>query len=397
MQRGGFSARVYLKAGVAVAAAGFQPGARVLILDRYIAREILYTLLAVLAVLLIVFVSNRFIRYLAEVSGGSIDAGAVLAVLGLKTLGAMVIILPLGLFMAVLLAFSRLYKDSEMTALYAGGVSVARIYRPVLVIAVLVAALVAEIAFHAAPWAEERSYRIRDAQQAQAVIASAAPGRFTAFGGSRGVFYFRSLSPDGRTMYEVFARQRRDDNQEIVLAAERGYVRFDDGGQYLVFENGRRYEGRPGARDFRIVTFREHSMRMEEREVRPADRKHRALPTAALIAGGKPADVAELQWRLSMPLSVLVLSLIAVPLSRTSPRQGKYAKLFVAVLVYLLYNNLMGVANAWVAKGALPAALGMWWVHVLMLAGAWLLFVRQYGLAWTMSRLRALGMSGASR
>lgn len=380
---------MYLKAGVAVADALRE--APVLILDRYIAREILSTLLAVLAVLLIIFVSNRFIRYLAEVSGGSIEAGAVLAVLGLKTLGAMVIILPIGLFMAVLLAFSRLYKDSEMTALYAGGVSVARIYRPVLVIALLVAATVAWIAFRAAPWAEERSYQIRDAQQAEALITSAAPGRFTLFGGSRGVFYFRSLSPDGQTMYDVFARQRRDGNQEVVLSAERAYVRSDDaGGQYLVFEDGHRYEGRAGARDFRVVTFREHSMRLEPREIRPAARKQRALPTSALIAGGKPADIAELQWRLSMPLSVLVLSLLAVPLSRTNPRQGKYAKLFVAVLVYLAYNNLMGIANTWVAKGVLPPSIGMWWVHGLMLTGAWLLFVRQYGLAWTLARMRAM-------
>ncbi|MDR2877052.1 MAG: LPS export ABC transporter permease LptF [Chromatiales bacterium] len=363
----------------------------VLTLDRYIAREILYTLAAVLSVLLIVFISNRFIRFLAEISNGLVDASSLFVVLGLKTLGVMVILLPIGFFMAVLLTFSRMYKDSEMTALYANGVSVARIYRPVMIIATLVAVLVGWIAFQPAPWAEERSYQIRDTQQANALVASATPGRFTRFSGARAVFYFRSLSPDGQIMYEVFGRQLRNGNEELVLSAERGYIRSEaDGAQRLVFENGHRYEGVPGARDFRIVAFREHSVLLKQPDVRPSTRKQGAMPTSVLIARGKPADIAELQWRLSMPLSVLVLALLAVPLSRTNPRQGKYAKLFVAVLVYLLYNNLMGIANAWVAKGTVSPLIGMWWVHALMLLGAWLLFAYQHGLTWTLSRMRAL-------
>ena len=362
-----------------------------MIIDRYIIREILFTLLAVIAVLLVIFISNRFIRYMAELSGGAVDGGALLAVVALKTLGAMVIILPLALFMAVLLAFSRLYKDSEMTALTAAGVSTRRIYRPVLMLAAGVAAVVAGISFWLGPWAEERSYQMRDEQQSRAEIASAAPGRFVRFSGSQGVFYFRSLSRDGEIMHEVFVRQRRNGGEDLVLSAERASASEDSKGErYMVFENGYRYEGRPGNAEFRIVSFREHSVRMERPEIRPAQRKQKARPTAAL-GFADAADVAELQWRISMPLSVLVLALLAVPLSRTNPRQGRYAKLFVAVLVYLLYNNLLGMANSWTARGAVPGVIGMWWVHLLMLAGAWLLFARQYGAAWALSRMRIWG------
>jgi lipopolysaccharide export system permease protein len=360
------------------------------ILDRYIIREMLFTLLAVIGVLLVIFVSNRFVRYMAELSGGAVDGATLLAVVGLKTLGAMVIILPLALFMAVLLAFSRLYKDLEMTALMAAGVSLRRIYRPVMMLAAGVAAGVAAISFWLGPWAEERSYQLRDEQQARAEIASAAPGRFVRFSGSRGVFYFRNLSSDGEIMHEVFVRLRRDGGEELILSAERASSSADGlGERYMVFENGYRYEGRPGSAEFRIVSFREHSVRMERPEVRPAQRKQKARPTSSLNPADA-ADVAELQWRISMPLSALVLALLAVPLSRTNPRQGKYAKLFVAVLVYLLYNNLLGMANSWTARGSVPGVVGMWWVHLLMLAGAWLLFVRQYGLTWVLSRMRAL-------
>ncbi len=365
-----------------------------MIIDRYIIREILFTLLAVIAILLVIFVSNRFVRYMAELSGGAVDGSVLLAVVGLKTLGAMVIILPLALFMAVLLAFSRLYKDLEMTALMAAGVSTRRIYRPVLLLAGGIAAVVAAISFWLAPWAEERSYQLRDEQQARAEIASAAPGRFVRFSGSQGVFYFRSLERDGGVMREVFVRMRRDGGDELILSAERASASEDaQGERYMVFENGYRYEGRPGSAEFRIVSFREHSVRMEQPEIRPSQRKQKARPTSSLNAAAA-SDVAELQWRISMPLSVLVLALLAVPLSRTNPRQGKYAKLFVAVLVYLLYNNLLGMANSWTARGAVPGVIGMWWVHLLMLTGAWLLFVRQYGLSWVLSQMR---LSGGAR
>jgi lipopolysaccharide export system permease protein len=356
-----------------------------LIIDRYIAREILLALIAVLFVLLAIFMSNRFVRYLADANLGSISNEVVLAMLSLKTLSTLTIILPIAFFMAILLAFSRLYKDSEMIAMAACGISMGRIYRSVMALALIVAAGVGAIAFQAAPWAEERIHQIRDAYQARPVISGLAPGRFTT-SMNGGVLYFERLAEDGLSMEQVFVQQGVE--RQIVLSAERGYRRQDDDGRlFLVFENGFRYEGMPGAADFRVIEFEEHAVRIEPRDFVPSFRRQRALPTSGLVGSKDPANIAELQWRISMPLSVLVLALLAVPLSRTNPRQGKYAKLFIAVLVYLIYNNLLGMANTWVARGVIPPLLGLWWVHLGMLAGAWLLLVRQYGLSWSMEAL----------
>lgn len=357
-----------------------------MVIDRYILRETLYTLVAVLLILLVIFISNRFVRYLADVGTGGVSGQAVLTVLGLKTLSALVIILPLGLFIAVLLAFSRLYKDSEMIALAACGISIRRIYRSVIGLALLVAIIVALISFVLAPWAEEQSYRLRDEQQANAMLSSAAPGRFVSLGGMKGTVYFQRVSRDG-VMHQIFAQQQTHSGP-VLLTAARGYVRTDDDGrQTIIFEKGYRYEGVPGSSNFRLIKFDEHTLRLDRQTVNPTFRKQRALPTAKLIASREPADIAELQWRASMPLSVLVLSLLAVPISRTSPRQGKYARLFVAVLIYLTYNNLLAVANGWVTRGLLPPWMGMWWVHLVMLFGIWLLFVRQYGFRWVFASL----------
>lgn len=355
-----------------------------LIIDRYILREILYTLLAVLAVLLVIFLSNRFVRYLADASVGDLSGEVVFTLLSMKALSALVIILPLGLFMAILLAFSRLYKDNEMVALAACGVSMRTVYRSVIALALIVAALVGAVSLVIAPWAEEQSYRILDAQKARTALAGVSPGRFTESATANGVLYVGGLSEDGRGMEDVFIQGRRPQGQ-IVVAARRGYQRRSENGeQFLVLLDGYRYEGVPGGAEFRVIRFREHAVRIEKAQVSPSFRKQRAFPTRDLIGSQDRADIAELQWRVSMPLSVVLLALLAVPLSRASPRQGKYARLFIAVLIYLIYNNLLGVANSWVARGLLSPLVGMWWVHAGILVSAWVLFARQYGVNWTL-------------
>lgn len=355
-----------------------------MVIDRYILREILTTLLVVLFVLLVVFLSNRLVRFLADASVGDLANELVLTLLGMKTLSSLVIILPLGLFMAILLGLSRLYKDSEMVALTACGVSVRRLYRSVIVLALAVAAAVAAVSFYGAPWAEEESYRLRDAQESRSLLSGAGAGRFAEPAGGDGVLYFERLSTDGGLMHDVFIQQRGRTG-EVVLSARSGR-RWQDaaGAQYLLLIDGYRYEGEPGAGAFRITRFEQHAVRIEARDIVPALRKQRARPTRELIGAADAEAVAELQWRISMPLSVLCLALLAVPLSRTSPRQGKYAKLFVAVLIYLIYSNLLGVSNTWVARGRLAPEAGMWWVHLVMLLGTWGLFVRQYGLRWVL-------------
>lgn len=354
-----------------------------MVIDRYILREILYTFLVVLFVLFIIFLSNRFVRILADASAGDLANELVLTMLGMKVLGALVIILPLGLFMAVLLGLSRLYKDSEMVALTACGVSVRRIYRSVIALALAVAAVVAVVSFYVAPWAEEQSYRLRDAQEAQPLLSGLGAGRFAEPAGADGVMYFERAADDG-LMYDVFLQQHGRDG-EVVLSAQRGRRWQDESGaQYLILLDGYRYDGMPGDAAFRIVKFEQHAVRIEARDVAPSLRKQRARPTRELFGADDAVAVAELQWRISMPLSVLFLSLLAVPLSRTSPRQGKYSKLFVAVLIYLIYSNLLGVSNSWVARGRLAPEVGMWWVHAALLCSIWLLFVRQYGLHWVL-------------
>jgi len=341
-----------------------------------------------MVVLLLIFISNRFIGFLADASVGELSSDVVLRLLTLKTLGSMVIILPLALFLSILLAFSRLYKDNEMVAMSACGVSVRKIYGAVSIFACFIALIVAVISFYLAPWAEEQSYRIQDIEKSSTELGGIIPGRFTENDTAEGVFYASEYSHDRSDMLDVFVQTERVD-QQVILSSKSAHQAVDPktGDRFIVMVDGYRYEGVPGQPDFKIIKYDQHAMRIEEQQIIQSYRKHRARPTASLIGSHDTRDIAELQWRISMPLSVILLALLAVPLSRTTPRQGRYAKLFVAIMIYVIYNNLMGIGNSWVEDGKVAAIVGMWWVHLLVLFCVWILLVNQYGFAWVLKAM----------
>jgi lipopolysaccharide export system permease protein len=369
------------------------------IISRYILKEVLFTLIAVVTVLLLIFLSNRFVYYLADASTGALSSDVILTILMLKTLDALVIMLPLALFLSVLIAFSRLYKDSEMVAMLACGVSIGRIYKTVLLLSVLVALVVSLITFYIAPWATEQTYRIQDREKAAATVAGIASGRFTTPSSSEGVFYAEHISDDQTELQDVFIHSEREGQQVILSAAYgRHFVKESSGDRYLELQEGYRYEGLPGSSDFTITKFKTHAIRIQEQEVVRSNRKHKAYPTRELLDPEarrqfaidhqrnyedlRRYDAAELHWRLAMPLSTILLALLAVPLSKTNPRQGRYAKLFVAILVYFIYSNLMGVGRTWIERDVIAQVVGLWWTHsgILLLTGV--LLYKQYGLSW---------------
>lgn len=362
-----------------------------LIIGRYMMREISQSMLAVMTILLLIYVSNHFVRLLSAADEGVLANETIFTLLVLKVISALVILLPLGLFLAVLLALGRLYKDNEMVALAACGVSPREVIRAVLVISILCAMLVAWISLHIAPWAEERAYQIRDVHSARAGLTGLVSGRFITPKSIDGVLYAEQIDAEAQTMRNIFIQGSvpGQSSRQLILRAATGYQQVDEqsGDLFLVMENGYRYEGTPGERDFYAIKYRKHAVRISEQQIHPAYRKHRALPSLRLFGSIATTDRAELQWRLSMPLAAILLGLLAVPLSKTAPRQGKYARLFVAILVYVVYSNLLGVSQSWLEQGAIPAWLGMWWVHGLLLILTWVLLAQQYSHAWLMNAL----------
>lgn len=347
------------------------------ILDRYILREVTLTWVAVTGVLLVILVTNQLARVLERAAEGRFPREVVLALIGFTSLENLTVLIPVGLLLAIVLAFGRLYHESEMAAVHACGIGVLRLYVPVLSLTVVLAVLLAWLALVLAPRAAEQAQELRGVALRDAQFGDLEPGRFRTVGGGRVVFYAAAVERDG-TLRDVFVKRNQGERIEIAVARSARHHVSESGQLHtLVLEQGRRYEGIPGARAFRITEFEEHGIPVRLPEAASSASDVELKATRALLTSSDPADHAELQWRLSMPLMALVLTLLAVPLARLRPRQGRYARIGLAILLYFVYSNLLAAAKVWVARGVSPAALGLWWVHAALVALALLALFRQ--------------------
>lgn len=344
-----------------------------MILTRYLVREVSQAFLAVFGVLVLIYVSHRFVRYLALAATGDLDRQVILELLGLKVVIALGLIVPLAFFLAVLLGLGRLYRDSEITAMMAGGIGMGRILWSVSGLSLAVALAVAVIALYLAPQAFERSTKLQTQPAEMSEIRGIIAGQFRELGHGRRVFYAEHVSSDRSQLENVFV-QVADRDPPFILASEGGrqYVDPKNGDRFLVLENGYRYGGSPGRGDYVITHFVEHAVRIKESPVVPGDRKVAAVSSPELWESADPRWAGELQWRISMPVSVVLLGALGVLLARTSSREGRYGKLFTGILAYFLYSNLLGIVRELVEQREVAVAVGLWPVHgamVLVVAG----------------------------
>jgi lipopolysaccharide export system permease protein len=340
------------------------------VFDRYLLKEVINGWLAVTLFLWLILVSNRLVRYLGDAVSGEIPANIIFQLVGLKMVWYLVHVVPFALALGVVLALGRLYRDNEMTVMSACGVGPWRIYKPLLGFGMVLAVILAGLSLYVSPHVQAISYKLERVAKQQADLTILGAGRFNELQNGRLTFYAERLSDDKQNMENLFIVLRdKKDAQKLpqLLTAKSAYRKVDEktGDSFLVLVDGYRYEGRPGEANYRIMTFTEYGVRIDL----PGEPKVEAIqsttPSADLVRSSDPMDVAELQWRLAMPVSVIVLLLLAVPLCKSSPRQGRYGRLVVAILLFVIYYNLLATAKYWVGEGVGPAAIGLWWVPAL--------------------------------
>jgi lipopolysaccharide export system permease protein len=345
-----------------------------LIVFRYLSREVLLTLSAVSAVLLVIIMSGRFIKYLAQAASGALDPGSLFLIMGFRLPGFLQLILPLGLFLGILLAYGRLYLESEMTVLSATGMSQQRLLGMTLFPATLVALVVAWLSLSLAPQGANQFQLLLNKQDAMTEFDTLVPGRFQSLSDGTRVTYTEQLSDDRANLGGVFISQKNTSTDKSkdrgisVLVAEKGRQEIQaDGNRYLILENGYRYDGKPGQADYRAIKYDTYGVLLPKPDVSEEVTDRDARPTRDLLGKNDPRSRTELQWRLSLPLLVFIVTLMAVPLSRVNPRQGRFLKLLPAILLYMAYLTILISARGALEKGKIPAALGLWWVHGLFL------------------------------
>ncbi|MDH3559389.1 MAG: LPS export ABC transporter permease LptF [Gammaproteobacteria bacterium] len=360
------------------------------ILDRYLLREALRGWLAITLILWLILASNRLVRYLAQAAAGELPADVVFVLLGVKTAWFLVYVMPFSLALGIVMALGRMYRDNEMTVLSACAVGPWRIYKPLLGMGVVIALLLVWLALFVTPGIAAYGARLEKLAQEEADVSLLGAGRFNEISGGDLTFYSERLSDDKKNMHNLFVYVREDARRgkapQVMVAESASRMINETGDEYVVFVDGYRYEGRPGDAEYRIMQFKRQGVLIELPGKTELVAKRDAVPTAQLLTSNDRSDIVELQWRLSVPVSVMVLVLLSVPLSRMSPRKGRFGGLAMAFLVFVVYYNLLGTAKVWVEQGAIPTSIGLWWVHLLPAGLAFALLVNSNKLAYWLRR-----------
>lgn len=360
-----------------------------MILSRYLSRDILVTTCAVALILLLIFLAGRFSRYLADAAAGKISADVLLTLLMYRIPLILERVLPVSLFLGILLVFGRMYVDNEVSVLNASGVSLTRLLKSAMGAVLVVMAVVALLSFYVSPEGYRRSEQLLNEEKRRSELDLLEPGQFLKLKAGVGVIYAGSMRNERKLMHDVFIMRQMTRGDWVVIRAETGYQEYDakQDARYLVLENGVRYTVAPGKAVADKLSFgrmRQHLQPAAEYDARKF--LYDTLPTAELIGSDDPKYRATLQWRCSLVFLVLVVAVLGVGMSRTSPRRGRFFKLLPALLLYFAYMMSLDVIRQHVAGGALPGFVGLLLVHVPFMAAALMALRFEELLLWWRAR-----------
>jgi lipopolysaccharide export system permease protein len=346
-----------------------------MIFQRALQREMANAAGATFTVLFTIFVTWNLIAILGKAAGGQVASSDVLALIAFAVLNYLPTVIILTSFISVLVAITRSYRDSEMVVWFASGQSLARWIRPVMAFGLPLVLIVGALSFVATPWASMKRDEYTERFQKREDLKRVAPGQFRESASANRVFFVEGSAGGSGVVQNVFVNSFENGSNAIVVAKE-GVVESDPkGGQFLVLKNGRRYQGKPGSADFQSMEFERYSMRVATKSpVIGNDIKVEQMSTLALVANPSHFAMAELLYRISAPIMVVVLMLLAIPLGFVNPRAGSSANLILALLIFFTYSNMSKVVEASVKQGKLSFGMAWWPLHLLALLAALGLF-----------------------
>ncbi len=350
------------------------------IFHRALVSEFASSGLLVFAVLLGIVVVSQLVRLLSEAVSGRIAVDGVLALLGFSAMNYLPVLLSISLFISILLTLSRCYRDSEMVVWFSSGIGLTRWIRPVLWYAVPVVGLIALLSLLLSPWALGKADEFKSKLESRDDVTSATPGMFRESKQADRVYFIDNVDAGSNRVGNIFVQSEQNGKLGTMVARQGLQETLANGDRFLVLLNGTRYEGTPGQRDYRIVEFERYAMRIDTVPVKQAEPQLNTKTTLELWRYPTSWNLSELEWRLGLPISAAILALLAIPLSYVNPRAGRSLNLILAIVLYMLYSNMISVTNAWVGQGKLSPGIGLWGIHAAILALTMLLFYRRMTL-----------------
>ncbi len=353
------------------------------VFQRALIRECVNNGMLLFAVLLGIVVISQLIRFLGDAVSGKLAVEGVLALLGFSAMNYLPVLLSISLFLSILLTLSRSYRDSEMVVWFGSGIGLTFWIRPVLYYALPVVALIALLSLVLSPWALRKADEFKRTLENRDDVTAATPGMFRESKQANRVYFIENTQAGNNRVNGIFVQSEQNGKVGTMVAKQGMQETHPNGDRSLVLLNGTRYEGTPGLRDYRIVEFERYAMRIDHVPPKAVQPYARILSTPALLRDPTPWNLSELEWRLGLPISAVVLALLAIPLGYINPRAGRSLNLVTAMVLYMLYNNMISVTNAWVGQGKISAGIGLWGIHsVLLLLVAVLFYQRNTLFSW---------------
>jgi lipopolysaccharide export system permease protein len=337
---------------------------RLTILDRYLFREILQVLIAVLLVLLLITLSSVLVRFLAYAAAGNWPAGVVMPMLGLTAINSTTTIMPMAVLLAVIMTVGRLYRDSEIIVMSGCGVSPWRLYKPLGFLGLILAIILGWMSFFLIPETKLAADFLRDEAEKSSELLAITPGRFQESHDGARVIYVESINKEEEEANNIFVHTRSDSGVSVLTAATAyQYQEEETGDQLIVLKDGYRYHGIPGETAFRETHYKIHWIRLREGHKGKPRASYATKPTGELLGSDNLFDQSELHWRIAMTISPILFTLLGLPLGRVGHREGRYGRVMLGVLIYLIYFKLLKVGQVLIERESTPAILGLWWVH----------------------------------
>ncbi len=368
-----------------------------MIIQRYIVREIMTSFLATLFVLLLIIVGNTFVRLLGSVSSGSLPVDALGKLVLLGSINGAIKLIPIALLIGMMLAFGRLYRDHEIIAMHASGIGPKGFYKGIFLFVGPLTLLMAALILFVIPELEQTNQDIKNEIKQRPEASGIPVGEFmhAKAGNKRITLFVEDIDKENVVMRRFFLHVENSDNKktdsekaylgdyentEIILSAEKALLYIDpvNGSRIFKIENGSRYDNDRRSGEFTIFKFSEHGIHIPALKIAES----KSLETESFLSLLKKKDLksqAEIHWRLALIFSAPVMALLAFPLSYTTPRQGRYGKLALGILLYAIYANLNITGQSMIEDGKIPAWLGLWWVHLIFILLSLWLVRKQYG------------------
>ncbi len=336
------------------------------ILTNYLRKQCATTTLVVLLLLFLLMVGTLFTSTLRAIARGVLPAELLFTELSLRSVDVLAILVPLSFFLGVLVALSNLYRNQEAIIMHSLGWSLKSIIRALLPLALTVFLVMLLLSLVVSPKAAQLSKELTSRANDEISLMGLTEGKFQKFFAADGVIFVEKVDVENQRVEQIFANISHDDRIDTITA-EYGYQFEENGQKYVALFNGYRNEGQPGTQKYNLMQFRRNDIKLPSLDKKIAALDEKSKSTALLWQSENLKERAQLHWRVMPPITVLILFVLAVSLSKTSHREAKFINLVLGILAYAFMVNLLTIAQSLLEQGTVPLVFGLWWVYAIFL------------------------------